>query len=94
MYSTASLCIPTPKLLLDAAPVPDPAIEKGARAAPDQGRIAESSGTAVRMRLQYALPAGKPGMPGDSPAARREKAGAFCRVHQGLDERQSARQVQ
>ena len=39
---------PYTKVLLDAAPVPDPTVEKGARAAADQGRIAEPSVAADR----------------------------------------------
>ena len=74
---------PYTKVLLDAAPVPDPTVEKGARAAADQGRAAEPSGAADRMRLQYPLPAGQPGMPRSYSAAGGKAAGAFCRVHQG-----------
>ena len=42
---------PYTKVLLDAAPVPDPTVEKAPRAAADQGRTAEPSGAADRMRL-------------------------------------------
>ena len=50
---------PYTKVLLDAAPVPDPDDREGARAAADQGRAAEPPGAADRMRLQYPLPAGR-----------------------------------
>ena len=75
---------PYTKVLLDAAPVPDPDDREGPRAAADQGRIAAPSGAADRVRLQYPLPDGERGMPRGRSAAGREAAGTFCGLHQGL----------
>ena len=57
---------------------------EGARAAADQGRTAEPSGAADRLRVQYPLPDGEPGMPRGYSAPGREAAGTLCRLHQGL----------
>ena len=57
---------------------------EGPRAAADPGRAAEPPGAADRMRLQYPLPDGQPGVPGGYSAAGREAAGTLCRLHQGL----------
>ena len=48
---------PYTKVLLDAAPIPDPTIEKGARAAADQGRIA--SRTCRRRPAACSIPAAR-----------------------------------
>ena len=58
---------PYTKALLDAAPVPDPVIERGARAAGAQGRDPLALDPAVGLRVPYPLPDRRRGMPAGGP---------------------------
>ena len=75
---------PYTKLLLDAAPIPDPAIEKARRGASHSWRTAKSIGAACRLRLSHALPDRERRVPNRDPAASRRQDRPLGRVHQGL----------
>ena len=73
---------PYTKALLDAAPIPDPKVERGARAAGAQGRNALALDPADRLRVPYPLSDRRRGMPAGGPGvASRLRPGHFVACH-------------
>ncbi len=77
---------PYTKLLLDAAPIPDPDGRKGARAAADPWRIAESAVAADRLRVPHPLSDRHRRMPRGNSRASRHPPRPFRGLHQGLNQ--------
>ena len=75
---------PYTKVLLDAAPVPDPTVEKARAPRLIKGELPSHLAPPTGCVFNTRCPMASAGMPRDRSAAGREAAGTFCRLHQGL----------
>ena len=75
---------PYTKVLLDAAPIPDPTVEKARAPRLIKGELPSHLAPPTGCVFNTPLPDGQPGMPRGHSAAGRKAAGTLCRLHQGL----------